>query len=79
MTESASSSLHVQEHTLSTAVGTVNVWKKYLAIGFPNIQIVDLDAKEKTKKNLFSSSSAEVYIYIYIATRSIIVVIHISY
>ena len=35
------------EHMSAAAVGTVDVWKNYLVVGFPNIQVVDLDTKEK--------------------------------
>lgn len=46
------------EYTSATAVGTVDVWKNYLVLGFPNIQVVDLDTNEK--KTLQKAS--EVYI-----------------
>ena len=35
------------EYASSTSVGTVDVWKNYLVIGFPNIQIIDLDTQER--------------------------------
>ena len=35
------------EYASSTSVGTVDVWKNYLVIGFPNVQIIDLDTQER--------------------------------
>lgn len=35
------------EYTSASAVGGVDVWKNYLVLGFPDIQIADLDTKEK--------------------------------
>ena len=39
---------HDLEHWSATAVGTVDVWKKYLVVGFPNIQVVNLDNRKET-------------------------------
>ena len=39
---------HDLEHWSATAVGTVDVWKKYLVVGFSNIQIVNLDNRKET-------------------------------
>lgn len=36
------------EHWSATAVGTVDVWKNYLVVGFPNIQVVNLDNRKET-------------------------------
>ena len=35
------------EYASSTSVGTVDIWKNYLVIGFPNVQIIDLDTQER--------------------------------
>ena len=35
------------EYASATSVGTVDVWEKYLVIGFPNIQIIDLNTQER--------------------------------
>jgi hypothetical protein len=35
------------EHWSATAVGTVDVWKNYLVVGFPNIQVVNLDNRKE--------------------------------
>lgn len=46
---------HNQECTSSSTVGTVDVWKNYLAIGFPNITVVDLDTKERKDLQIYCS------------------------
>ena len=48
MIDDVDSKVHCNpEHTSATAVGRVDIWKNYLVLGFPNIQVVDLDTKEK--------------------------------
>ena len=55
------------EHLSAAAVGTVDVWKNYLVVGFPNICVVDLDnGKEKITLKICSTKVNNTMPFMYI-------------
>jgi hypothetical protein len=52
------------EYTSASAVGGVDIWKNYLVVGFPNIQVADLDTQERKQLTLVEVEVYAVHLFV---------------